>query len=91
MKYQFDVRGAWVVVLARFIPASRTTTITVAGMMHMNYWKFIAATASRIANSANATICRLVDSGKSASKINCGTSCALNRPSDGGCCGGLGL
>ena len=46
VKYQFDVRGAWVVVLARFIPASRTTTITVAGMMHMNYWKFIAATAS---------------------------------------------
>ncbi len=45
VKYQFDVRGAWVVVLARFIPASRTTTITVAGMMHMSYWKFIFATA----------------------------------------------
>ena len=25
-KYQFDKRGAWVIVLARFIPASRTTT-----------------------------------------------------------------
>ena len=45
VKYQFDVRGAWVVILARFIPASRTTTITVAGMMHMNCWKFAAATA----------------------------------------------
>lgn len=48
VKYQFDVRGAWVIVLARFIPASRTTAITVAGMMHMKYWKFIAATASCI-------------------------------------------
>jgi len=45
VKYQFDVRGAWVIVLARFIPASRTTAITVAGMMHMNFWKFSMATA----------------------------------------------
>jgi membrane protein DedA with SNARE-associated domain len=44
VKYQFDVRGAWVIVLSRFIPASRTTTITVAGMMHMKFWKFAAAT-----------------------------------------------
>jgi len=45
LKYQFDVRGAWVIVLARFIPASRTTTITVAGLMHMNFWKFAIATS----------------------------------------------
>ena len=45
VKYQFDVRGIWVIVLARFIPASRTTTITVAGMMHMKFWKFALATA----------------------------------------------
>ena len=44
VKYQFDVRGAWVIVLSRFIPASRTTTITVAGMMHMNFWKFATVT-----------------------------------------------
>ena len=44
IKYQFDVRGVWVIVLARFIPASRTTTITVAGMMHMPFWKFMLAT-----------------------------------------------
>ena len=44
VKYQFDVRGVWVIVLARFIPASRTTTITVAGMMHMKFWKFALAT-----------------------------------------------
>jgi membrane protein DedA with SNARE-associated domain len=46
VKYQFDVRGAWVIVLSRFIPASRTTTITVAGMMHMNFWKFALTTAA---------------------------------------------
>ena len=45
VKYQFDVRGVWVVVLARFIPGSRTTTITVAGLMHMKFWKFTLATA----------------------------------------------
>jgi membrane protein DedA with SNARE-associated domain len=45
VKYQFDVRGIWVIILARFIPASRTTTITVAGMMHMKFWKFALATA----------------------------------------------
>jgi len=44
VKHQFDVRGAWVIVLARFIPASRTTTITVAGMMHMKFWKFVVVT-----------------------------------------------
>ena len=43
-KYQFDKRGAWVIVLARFIPASRTTTITVAGMMHMPFIKFATPT-----------------------------------------------
>lgn len=45
VKYQFDVRGIWVIILARFIPASRTTTITVAGIMHMKFWKFALATA----------------------------------------------
>lgn len=44
VKYQFDLRGAWVIVLSRFIPASRTTTITVAGMMHMKFWKFAVVT-----------------------------------------------
>jgi len=46
VKYQFDNRGAWVIVFARFIPASRTTTITVAGMMHMKFWKFAVTTMS---------------------------------------------
>ena len=45
VKYQFDVRGVWVIVLARFIPGSRTTAITVAGMMHMAFWQFLLASA----------------------------------------------
>lgn len=45
LKYQFDTRGVWVIVMARFIPASRTTTIAAAGLMHMKFWKFALATA----------------------------------------------
>ena len=45
-KHQLELRGAWIVVMARFIPSSRSTTITVAGMLHMPFWKFAAATAS---------------------------------------------
>ena len=45
VKYQFDVRGVWVIVLARFIPGSRTTAITVAGMMYMAFWQFLLASA----------------------------------------------
>ncbi|MAB81911.1 MAG: hypothetical protein CMJ24_08170 [Phycisphaerae bacterium] len=44
-KYQIDRRGAWFIVLARFIPASRTSAITVAGMLHLPFWKFAVATA----------------------------------------------
>ncbi len=45
-KHQMDRRGAWMVAMARFIPGSRTTTITVAGILHMPFWKFILATGS---------------------------------------------
>jgi len=43
-KYQFDRRGAWVIVFARFIPGSRTPTIAVSGMMHMPFVKFAIPT-----------------------------------------------
>jgi len=45
-KHQFDSRGVWFIVIARFIPSSRTTAITVAGMFQMPFWQFAAATAS---------------------------------------------
>ena len=34
------------IVFARFIPGSRASAITVAGMLHMPFWKFAFATAS---------------------------------------------
>ena len=43
-KYQFDRRGAWVIVFARFIPGSRTPTIAVAGIMHMPFFQFAIPT-----------------------------------------------
>jgi len=44
-KHQIEQRGIWVVVMSRFIPGSRTTTITVAGLLHMPPWRFALVTA----------------------------------------------
>ena len=43
MKYKFDRYGVWVVVISRFIPASRTTMITVVGAFRLSFWKFLIA------------------------------------------------
>lgn len=43
VKHQMDERGAWAVVVARFIPGTRTPVLTMAGMLHMPWWKFFAA------------------------------------------------
>ena len=45
-KHQLERRGAWLIVMARFIPSSRTSAITVAGTLQMPFWKFALATAS---------------------------------------------
>jgi membrane protein DedA with SNARE-associated domain len=42
-KHQIEARGAWVIVMARFIPGSRTTAITAAGVLHLSPWKFFRA------------------------------------------------
>lgn len=42
-KHQIEERGAWVIVAARFIPGSRTTAITAAGLLHLTPWKFALA------------------------------------------------
>lgn len=47
-KHQMEARGAWMVVAARFVPGSRTTAITAAGILHMSFWKFAVATASTV-------------------------------------------
>lgn len=49
VKYKFDRWGAWVVVLSRFIPFSRTPVFTAAGLARMKIWKFmIAESASAV-------------------------------------------
>jgi membrane protein DedA with SNARE-associated domain len=45
-KHQIETRGAWLIVTSRFVPGSRTTTMIVAGLMHMPLWKFILAEGS---------------------------------------------
>jgi len=44
-KHQIEERGAWMIVISRFVPASRTTAITMAGMLHLSPLKFVLATA----------------------------------------------
>ncbi len=43
VKHQIEQRGAWVVVISRFVPGSRTAAITGAGMLHLSFWKFLLA------------------------------------------------
>ncbi len=43
LKHQIERRGAWVVVMARFIPGSRTPAITAAGVLHFSFRKFALA------------------------------------------------
>ena len=42
VKHQFDRKGAGVLVVARFIPGTRTPALTVAGIMHMPWRRFTA-------------------------------------------------
>ncbi len=41
IKWQIDARGAWVLFAARFIPGTRTPVITMCGLLHMAWWKFL--------------------------------------------------
>jgi len=40
------------IVAARFIPGSRTPAITVAGLMHLRFWRFAGATWACVCISA---------------------------------------
>jgi membrane protein DedA with SNARE-associated domain len=40
-KHQFDRRGAGVLMLARFIPGTRSPALTIAALMHMPWRKFL--------------------------------------------------
>lgn len=41
VKHQIDERGSLVLIAARFIPGTRTPVITMCGLMHMAWWKFL--------------------------------------------------
>ncbi len=43
VKHEIERRGAWVVVMSRFIPGSRTPAITASGVLHLPFWKFALA------------------------------------------------
>ncbi len=43
VKHEIEQRGAWVIVMSRFIPGSRTPAITAAGVLHYPFWKFAVA------------------------------------------------
>lgn len=45
-KHQIEKRGAWLIVTARFVPGSRTSTMIVAGLMHMPVWKYVLTNGS---------------------------------------------
>lgn len=49
VKHEIERRGAWVIVMARFIPGSRTPAITMAGLLHMSFLRFLAAEAACVA------------------------------------------
>jgi membrane protein DedA with SNARE-associated domain len=42
-KHQIEKRGAWLIVTARFVPGTRTSVVTMSGLLHMPPWKFIIA------------------------------------------------
>ncbi|MFO0826955.1 MAG: DedA family protein [Phycisphaerales bacterium] len=48
-KHQMEERGIVVVILARFIPGTRTPVITMAGLLHMPWWKLLAVELTTVA------------------------------------------
>jgi len=48
-KYAMEQRGAVMLVLARFIPGTRTPALTMSGILHMAWWKFLAIECATVA------------------------------------------
>ncbi len=55
-KYAMEERGAIVLILARFIPGTRTPVLTMTGILHMAWWKFLAVELTTVAITAPAQI-----------------------------------
>jgi membrane protein DedA with SNARE-associated domain len=51
-KYAMEERGVIVLILARFIPGTRTPVLTMTGILHMPWWKFLAVECTTVAITA---------------------------------------
>jgi membrane protein DedA with SNARE-associated domain len=51
-KRAMEERGATVLILARFIPGTRTPVLTMTGLLHMPWWKFLAVELTTVAITA---------------------------------------
>lgn len=45
VKYEMDRRGAWALLVARFIPGARTPMVTMSGVMQLSWWKILLVEA----------------------------------------------
>jgi membrane protein DedA with SNARE-associated domain len=43
-----DRRGAWALLIARFIPGARTPMVTMSGLMQLPWWKILAVEAAGV-------------------------------------------
>ena len=48
VKYEMDRRGAWALLIARFIPGARTPMVTMSGVMQLGWWKILAVEAAGV-------------------------------------------
>lgn len=48
-KYAMEQRGAVVLILARFIPGTRTPVLTMTGILQLAWWKFLAVELTTVA------------------------------------------
>jgi membrane protein DedA with SNARE-associated domain len=48
-KHAMSERGVIVLILARFIPGTRTAVLTMTGLLHMPWWKFLAVEMTTVA------------------------------------------
>ncbi len=51
-KYAMEQRGTIVLILARFIPGTRTAVLTMTGVLHVPWWKFLVVEMLTVAVTA---------------------------------------
>ncbi len=56
VKYEMDLRGAWALFIARFIPGLRTPMVTMAGLMQLAWWRIMLVEALGVMITAPAQI-----------------------------------